>query len=580
MALVNVAWDLVKRGKRVLLVDFDLEAPGLPSFDLFDASTAAGLVDYVTEYLTTNQAPDVQDFVIQSGKSDRLWIMPAGRGDAGYGARLAAIDWQDLYAHRDGYLMFEDLRAQWQQAFTPDYVLIDSRTGHNDTGGICTRHLPDAMVGLFFPNLQNIEGMAAVARAVRDEESKGGRSITTLFVPARVPDLDDDEEKLCAMLRSAEEKIGYKEAATIIHQYDSLDLLEQDIFVKTRPRSRLAKEYNELSDLIISGNIADPEGALKYISVLREDICSGKDGVDLDLRRLRLKEIASLQSGNAQILEAIADIRATDMDYDAAASMLTEAIELGHPSSTTLRKRTLSLWNIGRREEGERDLLQIINMNTPEIQDLQFAVRMMAMRSPDLIRDPVMNKIRSLPVDYLPSLASSLTANQGLLDIAQEAIEIFLRASPGEKARSGSRNELFLILIGQKKYQEAMVELDNAPSEHRDISWCFNRAMALWGLGGEPDQGAFLQVVSRHKPKARHDANYSLCLAIAFSVVGSKDQALQQVSSSLSAIKKMPAPTFSPWRYLTVPAKDFADDCNSVRGQIESGQKLTPLLMS
>ena len=34
MALVNVAVELANTGRRVLVVDFDLEAPGLDTFDL------------------------------------------------------------------------------------------------------------------------------------------------------------------------------------------------------------------------------------------------------------------------------------------------------------------------------------------------------------------------------------------------------------------------------------------------------------------------------------------------------------------------------------------------------------------
>ena len=60
------------------------------------------------------------------------------------------VDWADLYDRHDGYLLFEDLKKQWNRAVRPDYVLIDSRTGHTDTCGICTRQLPDSVVVLFF----------------------------------------------------------------------------------------------------------------------------------------------------------------------------------------------------------------------------------------------------------------------------------------------------------------------------------------------------------------------------------------------------------------------------------------------
>ena len=79
----------------------------------------------------------------------------------------------ELYEKRDGYLLFEDLKAQWEQAINPDYVLIDSRTGHTDTGGICTRQLPDAVAILFFPNEQNLRGLTKVVKDIRAE---GGRT--------------------------------------------------------------------------------------------------------------------------------------------------------------------------------------------------------------------------------------------------------------------------------------------------------------------------------------------------------------------------------------------------------------------
>ena len=137
MALVNVAVDLVQRGRRVLLVDFDLEAPGLDTFDLGSPPhRTPGLVDFVSAYLATGQAPDVTRFVFRTPgmgeSSGSLWIMPAGAHDDGYANTLSRIDWGELYRKHDGYFLFEDLREQWKASINPDYVLIDSRTGHTD----------------------------------------------------------------------------------------------------------------------------------------------------------------------------------------------------------------------------------------------------------------------------------------------------------------------------------------------------------------------------------------------------------------------------------------------------------------
>ena len=50
-----------------------------------------------------------------------------------------------LYEKHHGDLLFEDIKQQWHNTIEPDYVLIDSRTGHTDTCGICTRQLPDSV---------------------------------------------------------------------------------------------------------------------------------------------------------------------------------------------------------------------------------------------------------------------------------------------------------------------------------------------------------------------------------------------------------------------------------------------------
>ena len=55
MALANVAWILASQGKRVLAIDWDLEAPGLhryfhPFLSDKELTESPGLIDYVTEF--------------------------------------------------------------------------------------------------------------------------------------------------------------------------------------------------------------------------------------------------------------------------------------------------------------------------------------------------------------------------------------------------------------------------------------------------------------------------------------------------------------------------------------------------
>src|SRR5205823_3755864 len=67
-ALVNVAAELARRGRRVLLVDFDLEAPGLETFErLRPSEPHPGVVEYVKDYMLTKQPPDVRKYIYSAG---------------------------------------------------------------------------------------------------------------------------------------------------------------------------------------------------------------------------------------------------------------------------------------------------------------------------------------------------------------------------------------------------------------------------------------------------------------------------------------------------------------------------------
>ena len=224
-----------------------------------------GVVEYVTEFIRTNESPDVSRFVypvdltpvlsrLRRRKSRKqvadadsrestgqLWVMPAGKGDAAYGAALAGINWNSLYENQHGYLFFEDTKLQWEESIKPDYVLIDSRTGHTDVGGICTRQLADAVVLMFAPNKQNLVGLQDVCNAIRAEKKEDGRSSTIHLVMSNVPRLDDEEDILRRQERRFLSALGFPTLDGVIDRYDSLKLLDQRLFVLERPRARLAE---------------------------------------------------------------------------------------------------------------------------------------------------------------------------------------------------------------------------------------------------------------------------------------------------------------------------------------------------
>ena len=213
MALANVAALLAREGRRVLLIDFDLEAPGLDAFEeLGCAKGHSGVVEYVAAYLATGKAPSISSFVRECVPSSthlrgKLWLMPSGKKDQQYNRDRARINWTELYDKFDGERFIENWKADIENTYSPDYVLIDSRTGLTDVGGICTLHLPQLVVLLYALNDQNIHGIAGVARAV--SRAANTRPPQLLTVASPVPPVPREKTGLLQKrLELAEKELG------------------------------------------------------------------------------------------------------------------------------------------------------------------------------------------------------------------------------------------------------------------------------------------------------------------------------------------------------------------------------------
>jgi cellulose biosynthesis protein BcsQ len=211
LALANVAWRLADRhGLRVLLVDWDLEAPGLHHFlgiPTADLRERSGILDFFDAWKVAideraSVPPDVHAWPVPVTHSEvvpvhgQLSILHAGRQDDTYAVRLAAFDWRELYARHEGAAAVETLREQLAQA--ADVVLVDSRTGLTDASGICTAQLPDAVVLMSAHNMQSLEGIEHVARTIgRQQAYRRDRPSPTLwFALGRAPDSNDGQQWL------------------------------------------------------------------------------------------------------------------------------------------------------------------------------------------------------------------------------------------------------------------------------------------------------------------------------------------------------------------------------------------------
>jgi hypothetical protein len=173
MTLANVAVLLAQRGLRVLAVDWDLEAPGLERYFSYfaQAPRPGGLLPLFTLAMgalskhepTPSYADHVWEVALNDGKTFKL--LPSGRDNhADYAKLLEGFDWPDFFAAGGGEFI-ESLRNEWRREF--DIVLIDSRTGMSDSGGICTIQMPDVLVAMFTANEQSMNGVRDIIDATQ-----------------------------------------------------------------------------------------------------------------------------------------------------------------------------------------------------------------------------------------------------------------------------------------------------------------------------------------------------------------------------------------------------------------------------
>jgi MinD-like ATPase involved in chromosome partitioning or flagellar assembly len=195
MALANVAALLAKWGYSVLAVDWDLEAPGLEQF--FTKLNPGihklrkekpGIVDLM--HAGTNGARlKWQDCLIDvsiNGGKGRLSILSAGRNDERYSTGLQSLNFAELFDKHELGSYIETLRNEWISEF--DFILIDSRTGVTDIGGICTVHLADVLVLLFTANDSSSDGALQIVERARKAQERlplDRRRLMAVPVPAR-----------------------------------------------------------------------------------------------------------------------------------------------------------------------------------------------------------------------------------------------------------------------------------------------------------------------------------------------------------------------------------------------------------
>lgn len=332
MALANIACLLAQKQKAsddVLMIDWDLEAPGLHQFfhGKFKGSNSKsgdlsleqlGLIDLFYEiknWLAENKsesensedvfkAIDIHKYIVETNIPS-LFFMSAGRFDDGlYSARVNEFDWADFFNKFP--LVITQFANYLKKVFR--YALIDSRTGYTDISGICTSIMPEKLVVVFTPNRQSLSGVVEMIRRAINyrKQSDDLRPLMVFPLPSRIENAESKLQKEWRFGNPDQSVEGYQRTLEIVlkdvYSLQKCDLTEyfdeyqlqyiprysygEELAVlseRSDDRLSLARSFENFAERIVSGKnpwkdvlqISLPAG--KYNIALWGPKASGKD---------------------------------------------------------------------------------------------------------------------------------------------------------------------------------------------------------------------------------------------------------------------------------------------------------------
>ncbi|MBB5037485.1 KGGVGR-motif variant AAA ATPase [Prosthecobacter dejongeii] len=312
MAVLNTAYYLHARGRHVLVVDLDLEAPGASGFlnrtgELLPTKSQGDVVDVLAAVVQSvrdapaGTPPELPPLLLESflhsvdvehyaepkhprAARARLDVLAADES-RNYAARLSALNLPSLSAQQifdSSDLLRAVLRNHrfsfnhpWQEEGTEpeptgyDYILVDSRTGFTEVGGLCVGPLSDRLVVLSGLNDQNITGTLNFLNFVglKPQQRSGEDDVwdeadplgspepgpatlgpkPTLLVASPVPGGEMTYKK--DRMEVLKKQIGL---APLRLSYHPQMALMETIFIRDYPDEYLAMEYSTLADRVMA----------------------------------------------------------------------------------------------------------------------------------------------------------------------------------------------------------------------------------------------------------------------------------------------------------------------------------------
>ncbi len=170
-ALCAAAINLARAGQRVVVIDLDLEAPGIATL-LTETVPALGVTDYFLERLLEHQ-PSIDDFVsvqdnpeLISSNGEPIYCVTAGQLTESYIEKLARLDYELLVTADTNKNPMIGMLKDIRKTFSPSLILLDCRAGLHDLGGIALQQLSHLNVVFGLDSEQSWQGLRLVIRQI------------------------------------------------------------------------------------------------------------------------------------------------------------------------------------------------------------------------------------------------------------------------------------------------------------------------------------------------------------------------------------------------------------------------------
>lgn len=265
--------------KKVLTVDFDLEAPGLhykyEATGVTVPPIEAGLVDTLHDYLFAEEPPATLPILDlwKGPDGGSVHFFPAGVAPRTvYWDKLAKMDFHDLMRGEEGIgsLLFREVLEHIREQLAPDVVLVDARTGVTELGGAAAQIWAQEVLCLTLDQKEHLEGTRAVMRGIaRHERTDGKGLIKVVPVLSRMhtvfgsPEEDAARERvreyLNAMGPSVEETLSIEAGEDIVVLHNDDDVYRTGLVLMGDALEGAVRPSRLLSDYFTAGlGLVDP----------------------------------------------------------------------------------------------------------------------------------------------------------------------------------------------------------------------------------------------------------------------------------------------------------------------------------